>query len=95
MSLSLAQYEGIKSFEELVRIYVEHGTYTPAKLGAWFNAQRVDIVDPARKRPPIDMLFEGFSEEGFDRDDVRQVSWNASVFLNADGYAAVRARWGD
>lgn len=90
--LSPLQYEKITSFRELVSIYIDHGTFTPPDLGGWFDAMQVSIMD---ERKPIDVLFSGFSEKGFDRESLWEVSEHAMAFLWASGREAIEARWED
>lgn len=90
VQLTPLQFEKIKSFEELTRIYIKYSSHTPRGLGKWFDGLQIGMDN----KRPIDVLFTGFDEtDGFDLDSLARVSSHASFFLLKEGYDAIAERW--
>jgi hypothetical protein len=80
--LSAEQYEAIKSFEEVVKIFCAHSAYSPRELGGWLNGPRRNF----RYKTPMDILFQGFTDEGFDREQVAEVLREGDVIFGIHPY---------
>lgn len=80
--LSAEQYEAIKSFEEFVRIFCTHSIYSPRELGSWLNEPRRNF----RYRTPMDVLFQDFTADGFDRQKTAKVLKEGDVIFGIHPY---------
>jgi|GEM_PF-7022996 len=87
VQLSAEQYEAIKSFEELVRIFCNHSIYSPRELGLWLNEPRRSF----RYKRPMDVLFEDFTASGFNRRKVAAVLCEGDVMFGIHPYDEAHA----
>lgn len=87
--LSPSQYEAIKSFEEVAKVFMQYSVLSPTQLGLWFMSPRDEFYN----RGPIDHLFLTMEDGRFNRDSIGEVIHAAAPMLTP-GYGGEEALWG-
>ena len=87
MELTPKQYEGIKSFEEIARVFSGHSTLTIDQFSVWLTGPESRLGYHA----PISILFARLSDEGFNKVDMRSFMKSAERFFRPGdgGYEAI------
>lgn len=91
--LSADQYETIKSFEEIMKVFLKYGSLNPAQQGLWFTVPNEQL----NNLTPLDHLCVSAKEGQFDRGAMHDVIHAAVPFLKPEqgGDKALWALWND